>query len=154
MKKRLFLGAVVGALAIILTTACGCTKQTTNSRRMDIPYVVAKNYFFNNEAAIPADPRITTQAAFEKLFGIASFMGKDGEPTPIDFSKQFVIAVVLPETDVQTDIEGGTLTATKNEMTFIYKVSRGEKQSFTTQPMLLIVVDKKHDTGKVVIREE
>ena len=35
---------------------------------------------------------------------MATTKGKDGKPTAIDFTKQFVLAIVLPETDFATEI--------------------------------------------------
>jgi hypothetical protein len=53
-------------------------------------------------AAIPQNPVVTSQEAFDSLYHAAAVMGKDGAPTAIDFSKQFVIGVVLPLTNDHT----------------------------------------------------
>jgi hypothetical protein len=80
-------------------------------------------------------------------------MGKDGEPTKIDFAKQFVIAVVLPETDTETDIQPVRLTLTPAGLHFTYRVRRGQKMSSYMQPLLLVAVDKKYETSQVTISE-
>lgn len=80
-------------------------------------------------------------------------MGKGGEATPIDFNQQFVIAVVLPETSVQTAISTKMLIATKQKITLLYQVDKGAKMSYTIRPIMLLVVDKKYDTGKVIVRK-
>ena len=46
-----------------------------------------------NDQVIPEYPKITTEEEFNKLFGMATIMGKDGKPTAIDFTKQFVLGV-------------------------------------------------------------
>lgn len=67
---------------------------------MNIPYVVMNNYFLKNNVVGISYPLITKQEEFSGLFGMAAVMGKDGAPTSVDFSKESVIAIVLPETNV------------------------------------------------------
>lgn len=97
--------------------------------------------------------RTSAQEQFDQLFGTAAFMGKGGETTPIDFNWQFVIAVVLPETSVQTAISAKMLIATKQKITLLYQVDKGARLGYTMRPIMLLVVDKKYDTGKVIIRK-
>lgn len=99
MKKLLFAFA-----AMIVWTACG-NKQAAvptegNEASDKVAFEVAKNYFFKNDQEIPASPKITTAEEFGKLFGMATTIGEDGKPTEIDFTKQFVLAIVLPVTNV------------------------------------------------------
>ena len=103
MKKVLFAFA-----AMIVLAACG-NKQAVAPAEGDeasneVAFEVAKNYFFKNDQEIPASPKITTSEEFGKLFGMATTMGKDGKPTEIDFTKQFVLAIVLPVTNLATEI--------------------------------------------------
>ena len=91
MKKVLFAFA-----AMIVLAACG-NKQAaapveSEENSNEVAFEVAKNYFFKNDHEIPASPKITTAEEFGKLFGMATTMGKDGKPTEIDFTKQFVLA--------------------------------------------------------------
>jgi hypothetical protein len=122
--------------------------QATN-----IAFVVAKNYFVNNTVKKLDNPKIETAEKFNEIFGMATTMAKDGKPTEIDFSKQYVIAVVLPETDLSTNINLiSLLKNNKNEITLNYKSVVGEKQSFTTIPNFAIIVDKK-ENGNVTVKE-
>jgi len=110
----------------------------------EVPYTEAKNYFVNNTVKeVPS--KITTKENFEKYFGMAAFMGKNGEPTAIDFDKQFVIAVVAPETDKATTLTAKSLKSTDGQLVFSCLQEVGEQQSFTIRPLLLIVVDKQYD---------
>ncbi len=97
--------------------------------------------------------RTSAQEQFDQLLGTAAFMGKGGETTPIDFNPQFVIAVVLPETSVQTAISAKMLIATKQKITLLYQVDKGARLGYTMRPIMLLVVDKRYDTGKVVVRK-
>ena len=104
MKKIIFALAAIMALA-----ACGNKQAATptsegNVERSEVVFEVAKNYFFKNDQVIPEYPKIVSEEEFTKLFGMATTMGEDGKPTAIDFTKQFVLAIVLPETDFATEI--------------------------------------------------
>lgn len=123
------------------------------STNVEIPYIVANRYFVNNTVKSIDSPKITTQAEFDKIFGAATAMGEDGLPTKINFSKQYVIAVIKPETDYSTTLVPIGLQKEENgEIVFSYKVEKGEKQSYTTVPCLIIVVDNS-TSGNVVLEE-
>ena len=114
-----------------------------------VPFDVVRNYFFRNDASIPKEAMIADQASFDRLFGPAAFMGKDGEPTKIDFGRQFVLAVVRPVTDVSTELKPVSLAKEGGELIFTYKEILGEKQTWSMQPMLLVVVDREYDAPSV-----
>lgn len=115
----------------------------------DIPFEEVKNYFFRNGAEIPENPIIDSSEQFESLFGTAAFMGKDGTPTPVDFKKEFVIAVVYPVIDLATELAPESLRKEDGKLVFTYLETTGEQQSWTIQPVLLIKVDRKHMTEDV-----
>jgi hypothetical protein len=99
------------------------------------------------------NPKIETAEKFNEIFGMATKMGKDGKPTEIDFSKQYVIAVILPETDLSTNVSPiSLLKNTKNEITLNYKSVVGQKQSWTSRPNFAIIIDKK-ENGNVTLKE-
>ena len=75
----------------------------------EVPYTKLERYFFKNNAEIPTNPKIDTREQFDSLFGMATVMGPNGRPTEVDFAKQFVIAVVLPVTNQETEIDGERL---------------------------------------------
>ncbi len=143
----------------ILFAAIACTNQTTENSFNStdpqeniattkalnaIPFIEAENYFFKNDQEIPSSPKITTQEEFEQLFGMAALMGDDGKPTDIDFEKQFVLAVVLPPTDIETDIDPESVELKGDSLVYTYEVEIGEKLSYTIQPMSIIILDKKY----------
>jgi len=111
-----------------------------------IPYTVAHNYFVKNTVDTIKNPKIESEDAFQTYFGAATTMGKNGKPTAVDFTKEYAIAVVLPKTDVATTILAVSLKkGNDNSVVFEYKVTLGNKQSYTSRPFLLLVVDKKFD---------
>ena len=108
-----------------------------------IPFEEVKNYFFRNDADIPESPVIDSSEQFGELFGAAAFMGNGGQPTSIDFDKEFVIAVVNPVTDCSTELVPESLRKEDGELVFTYQETIGEQQSWTMQPVLLVKVDRK-----------
>lgn len=133
----------------------GCTtKKPSEASVVNVPFEVAKNYFFKNGQTIPTSPKITAAEAFDQLFGMAAFMGKDGQPTAIDFDKQFVLAIVLPVTDVATEIIPQKVEAKGNQLFYSYEVRTGKQQSFSIQPVSIIILDKQFENHEVILINE
>lgn len=143
-----FISIVAMALAI---TSC----HTLSERQMkgDVPYTVAQRYFVKNNVAELPNGAITTEQEFFRIFGEATVMGKNGRPTQINFQRQFVIAVTVPETDIDTEILPTSLRQEADSLVLSYNVKRGEKRSYTIQPVLVLVVDKKYE-GTVELRQQ
>ena len=115
----------------------------------EVPFTVAERYFFNNGQEIPSDPKITTEEAFKTFFGMATVMGEGGKPTPIDFDKQFVLAVVLPTTTISTDITPKKVEVTEDYINYSYDIVCGKELSYTIQPVSIIILDKKYRDKQV-----
>lgn len=112
-----------------------------------IPFIQAKGYFVKNtfKPSSLRNCKIQSKEQFEEIFGMATVMGKDGKPTPIDFLKQFVIAVIQEETNRTTELTPQSIKKIKkNKMEFHFEIKTGEEQTFSTTPCLVIVVDKKY----------
>lgn len=134
MKKIIMLMLVAAALASCKTPE-------------EIPFAEMKNYFFRNDANIPEDIRVDSREEFDSLFGAAAFMGQGGEPTPVDFSREIVLAVVNPVTDVATELEPVSVVKEGKTLVFTCKETTGDKQSWSMQPVLLVKVDRSNDPG-------
>ena len=147
MMKKL-IDMFMGLLVLCLMNSCAQTLTTEG----DVAYTEGHNYFVRNDVTeVPT--MITTQEQFERYFGMAAVMGKNGMPTAIDFAKQYVIAAVMPLTDIQTEMSVHSLKQKGDTIVFTYRVKRGEQQSYTMRPMLMIVVDNKYK-GVVKMVEE
>ncbi len=139
--KKLFVSFVV---ATMLLTSCSTDKFVSDSVNR-VRFTEARNYFHVGGEPAPVVKKITSQAAFEKEFGEATHMGKGGQPTKIDFSKNFVIAYILPETSLETEFSPLSLTVKgRVRLVLKYRLKQGAQRSFTTQPFFLIVVDRKY----------
>lgn len=140
--KRLFFILLAGMM--IGLTAC--------NQKKEVPFEVAHNYFVRNDVTKPIPAKIASLDEFEQYFGMAAFMGKNGQPTPIDFERQFVIAVVLPETSHSTELQAESLIDDGAKLTFTYRAEVANKENTWTQvPMLLIVADRAYERGIVTI---
>lgn len=163
--KRSFL--IIATAICLLFAACENTpKAETNTSKgidsiensptitfTDIPYQIAENYFVKNTVKKPDNPKIETADKFKEIFGMATTMGNNGKPTEIDFSKQYVIAVILPETDLTTTVDPISLQKNeKGEMILTYKTKFGRKQTFTTVPNFAIIIDKE-ESGNLILKE-
>jgi hypothetical protein len=107
-------------------------------------YTLAKNYFKRNDDVNDVLPvKITSEEELLEYFGYATVMGRDGEPTKIDFDKSFVIPIILPDTDRETEIKvKGLYHLNPQELTVAFSAIRGEEpMSYTISPFLLLVVD-------------
>ena len=145
---------IITAIAsLLLLVGCTTTKSgnTTPATAENVPFEVAKNYFFKNNQTIPASPKITTAEAFDQLFGMAAYMGKDGQPTTIDFDKQFVLAIVLPVTDVATEIVPTQVELKDNQLFYSYEIKTGEQLSYSIQPVSIIILDKQFENHEVIL---
>lgn len=138
MKQLLFL---FGAI-ILFCTSCS-THRTLVENNKEVSFTEGKNYFHIGKETKPTIMKIASQPEFEKLFGMATFMGKDGEATPIDFNKSFVIAYILPESNRRTELRPLSLTKKRGKhLVMKYFMKEGVTQSFTTQPFFIMIVDK------------
>ncbi len=147
MKKALFALA-----ALIVLVACGDKKNTIPmDPSSEVPFEVAKNYFFKNGQEIPSSPKITKEEDFTKLFGMATMMGDDGQATEIDFDKKFVLAIVLPVTEVETEIIPIKVEKKGNSLYYTYDIKTGKKQTFSTQPVSIIVLDRQYVNQEVIL---
>jgi hypothetical protein len=162
MTKKIITLATVTSL---LFTACQSKPQAGNNKNAasvetqqktemtDIAFSVADNYFVKNTVKELDNPKIETAKKFNEIFGMATTMGKGGGPTPIDFTKKYVIAVLLPETNSRTTIQPLSLQKNKaGDITLTYKTSFGAQQSFTTKPFFAIIVNKS-DAGNITLNE-
>lgn len=139
MKKMLFLMTAI----VLVMGSCASSKQ--------ISYTVADHYFVNNNAPEQTSLKYTSQQQFDQTFGMAAVMGRNGLPTKIDFQRQFVIAKVLPITNVDTEMRPLALTETADgQLEFSYEVISGQEMSSSMQPCLLLIVDRKYVSKDIV----
>lgn len=109
-----------------------------------IPFEKADRYFVKNTVAegLIEIPMIASQAKFNEYFGTAPVMGKKGNPTVIDFKKEFVIAIINRSTEKipKTNIDG--LTKKDGVTTLAYTIQDDNLGSSFRDCFILIVQNK------------
>ena len=162
MRKKIFTIASVTLLLVACQTKTqkDSLNQETVGQELNtevklnpVNFEIAKNYFVKNTVGKLDNPKIETSEKFNQIFGMATTMGKEGKPTAIDFTKKYVIAYLLPKTDLETAVNPTSLEKNdKGEITLNYKIVVGKKQSYTTIPNFVIIVDKT-ENGKLTLTE-
>jgi hypothetical protein len=143
--KRIFMAMAVVAIAM----GCGLAKQNGGKGKSpsEIPYTIAQRYFVKNgyNEEDLANPKITSSEKFNRLFGMATVMGKNGAPTSIDFNRQFVVAVVGVLSDALIHYQVHSLTKEGETLVLRYTQRKDPPAGFGSQSLLLVVVDNKYD---------
>lgn len=151
IKHLLLLGLVTGI--VVLMNSCATAKGGNDNSSKTVEYTVANHYFVNSSISRPIREKVTDQATFDKLFGMAAVMGKNGQPTPIDFDSQFVIAVSEGVVNNLTNYEPVSLKTDGKHLVFTYKVEKGKHIDYSMRPLLMIVVDKKWERDVKFVAE-
>lgn len=143
---------VLAIVTLLALAACNSSKPTEkNKSAEEVQFIEARNYFFKNDQHILGNVKISSEEEFHKLFGMATTMDENGKPTTIEFSKQMVLAIVLPQTEQATEITPVKLEMKNDTLYYTYDVKTGEMLSYTIQPMSIIVIDKKYENNEVVL---
>lgn len=136
-------------LTLLLATAL-YSSAVLAAPRTEVPYTVATSYFVRNDYQGPtlAPLKIESREAFDQVFGTAVVMGS--QATPIDFDKQYVIAIVGPVVSSQMQLSATALQQTADQLLLSLKVEPGQALSYSIQPALILLVDKQYN-GTVVL---
>ncbi|PVH25576.1 hypothetical protein [Sphingobacterium corticibacter] len=164
MKKIANLAWVAGA-AVFLMSACNSGPQnaheqavdpaleepTTGDDNMHIDYEVADHFLVKHTVKeVPSNPKIETKEEFDRIFYCTE---EDKKAHEIDFSKNYVIAVLAPDPALRTTVQPISLRDSEpDEVVFSYRWVSGSAQPDTTRSSIALVVDKKYD-GTVILNE-
>ncbi|MFD2742969.1 MULTISPECIES: hypothetical protein [Sphingobacterium] len=160
--KYLFAGA---AAAFFMLSACNSGPQNAHDQTIDpsleepstggdnmhIDYEVADHFLVKHTVKeVPSNPKIETKEEFDGIFYCTE---EDKEKHEIDFSKNYVIAVMAQSPDVRTTVQPISLRDSEpDEVVFTYRWVSGSEQPDTTRSSIVLVVDKKHN-GTVILNE-
>ncbi len=145
MKKALFLSLAVVAL-LLSSCAVNLGGVAANYYRMN-------NYYVNNHIDNGTHKLVIhNQQDFDAVFGAGAVMGRNGQPTAINFARQFVIAIILPETNRQTTIETAMLNRVGDRLYYSYIIEEGHATSYTMRPYTAVVVDRNEPSDVVFQR--
>ena len=162
--KKLILLALPLAIASLIACGSGQSGSTsTDSTASDstatmgvvttdsiVPYRLAENYF----AASDSLPTVITSAKEqEKYLGMATSMGNT--PTTIDWSREFVIPIVLPSTDSSMEIIPVSLRNTSGGLTLTYRLKQGfSLHGAKMRPFVALIVSRDYLAPVTLQQEE
>ena len=92
---------------------------------------------------------IDNQEDFDAVFGPAALMG--GLPTDINWKRQFVVAVLLPETNRPTMVTPLEVKQSPGNVIFYYQVNRGRKTSYKLVPFAAVALDRSVDPQQLQV---
>ncbi len=144
---RKLLSILMLAAVAMLGMQCS-TVSKLEKEAYQVRYLPLNNYFVRNdiEATKLQKLIITNETAFRSFFGEAAVMGRNGHPTPVNFKTEYVLAVILPETDRSTDVTVLDVLQNGNSVIFNYHVERGEKNSYRLVPFAAVSLPKPRTT--------
>ncbi len=129
----------------LLITSCSTSKSENQPPSKNMNYQEVNRYFVKN--TFPDQPKtlvLSSQKAFDDVFGPAPVMGKNGIPTPIDFSKNFVIAIIEKTSSQNKTIEIESINSVDNHLEVKYFVKTGADQGYQTRVSKIIMLNKKN----------
>lgn len=142
-------------LAALALLCCQCTTsrelRQAQKGAKDIPFVTLENYYVRNDVDCSKTQHliIDNETDFNKFFGAAALMG--GMPTDINWKKQYVIAVLLPETNRATMVTPMEVKASEGNVIFKFQVNRGHKTSYTLVPFAAVALNRSADPQQLQV---
>jgi hypothetical protein len=155
--KHLTITLVLGALLLLLCSNCSFMDKMYAAQKIDdvatpVPYTTLENYFVRNDVDCSKQQRliIDNQRDFEGYFGMAATMG--GLPTEVNWNKQYVVALILPETNRATSITPINVKVANDDiMVFSYHVKKGDKMSHKMVPFTAVAIDKPDRASQMTV---
>ena len=140
--------AIILSLTLVALLCCQCaTSQYARAKKgaKDIPYVALDNYYVRNDVDCSKQQRLIfdNERDFNTFFGQAAVMG--GLPTDINWKKQYVIAIILPETDRTTNVIPKEVKQSPGNVIFKYQLNRGLKTGYRQVPFAAIALNRTED---------
>lgn len=146
-------------LCLTILSSCNESNESMKVNAMEseeksdtLSFQIAEHYFAKNKVESIYVEKVESKERFNELFGMAAVMGMDTSNFPINFNSNYVLAVIIPDTDLSKSITPISLVkkSDKNIM-FNYKIETGEEQTFITRPCLVIIVSQQNN-GNVIFK--
>ncbi len=150
MKKL----ALILSISLVALFCCQCsTSQYASAKKSakSIPYVVLDNYYVRNDIDCSKQQRliIDNEQDFNAVFGHAAVMG--GLPTDINWKKQYVIALILPETERTTNVMPKDVQQSPGNIIFKYQLNHGHKTGYRQVPFAAIALNRAEDPQQLQV---
>ena len=141
MKRAIY----ILSIAIIAFASIQCnTMKKVEAQAYPINYTELYNYSVRSNVVSNKMQRviIDNETQFRQYFLEAAVMGRNGQPTPVNFKTQYVVAIILPVTDKDTQVIPAEISQTGNIVIVNYRVKKGKKLGFNIIPFTAVAIDK------------
>jgi hypothetical protein len=138
-----FLHSLFGiAASIVLLLSCAVSEEIKMKESVNINYEVAKGYFVKKTFSVqlPTPIILANKTALDSILGMAATMGANGKPTNFDFSREYGIVFIYPETDSSVVLHPGILELQADTARLSVSIEPGVKQTYRIVPSLLLKV--------------
>ena len=142
-QSLFFLQSLFGiATSIVLLVSCAGSEDNKTKETVNVNYEVAKGYFVKNTFSVqqPTPIILASKAAVDSILGMAATMGANGKPTDFDFSREYAIVFICPETDSSVILHPGSLELKADTVRLSVSIEPGVKQTYRIVPLLLLKV--------------
>ena len=141
MKRLLNILSLLAVL--VCCTQCDPVKKV-EAQAYPINYTELMNYYVMNTIDATKQHKLSfdNEQEFRRVFGEAAVMGRNGQPTRVNFKTQYVLAVILPNTDRDTQVIPAEISQVGNTIVFNYRVKKGSKLGYRIVPFTAVAIDK------------
>ena len=141
MKRLAYILAVIVATAICVQ--CNPLKKI-EAKAYPINYTELNNYYVRSGVVSKKIQRVVfdNETEFQQYFSEAAVMGRNGQPTPVNFKTQYVLAIILPVTDKDTQVIPAEISQVDNTVIVNYRVKKGKKLGYNIIPYTAVAIDK------------
>ncbi len=137
---------------ICLTCIFSCATRTFNPNNPNVIYSVAKNYYvdrMNNQEVIYK--KISSYNELISIFGLDPKTDKNGDlsegkPTEVDFSKNYVIGLIAPQSYKNKEIIINNIIKNNGNITINYSI-KDTATPITSRfaPFKILIIDRRYD---------
>ncbi len=163
MKTVKILSALL--LSVVMITSCNSGKKQSEESGVestpavsetaapeDIPVEIKQlsGYFLKNSYELPKEVNVIEVVDNDQMklvFGVGKTM--NNKVDAVDFNTSAVIGVALQPTDIKTDMKIEKVEKSGDALNVYVLLVKGEKQSFTTKPVILFSFSKLVDVKEV-----
>lgn len=141
MKRAIYILTIIVVTAVC--TQCNPLKKI-EAQAYPLNYTELLNYYVKSGVVSKKIQRVVfdNETHFQQYFGEAAVMGRNGQPTPVNFKTQYVVAIILPVTDKDTQVIPAEISQVENTVIVNYRVKKGKKLGYNTIPFTAVAIDK------------
>lgn len=125
------------------------------AQQQKVPFQTMRGYFLKNniDANRFSMKKILSKTELDSFFGMAAFMGAEGKPSTVDFSKQFIIPVVIEKTNKDITLEPVSLKIERaKKLKFHFRMSVGNVTTAESTPILLISINRRYKSYDILLK--